>query len=749
MSKSLIVVESPAKAKTISKYLGKDYIVKASVGHVKDLPKSKLGIDVEKGFQADYQVVKGKAKVVAEIKKAAKEADVVYLAPDPDREGEAIAWHIAEEIGAKKKVYRVLFNEITKSAIQEAMKHPGELDEDKYEAQQTRRILDRLVGYMISPILWDKVKMGLSAGRVQSVAVRLICDREREIQAFISEEYWSVTAELEGKKPPIFEARLTHIKGKKANLKNEKDSKGLVDGLKGAAYTVKKVEKKERKRNPSPPFITSKLQQEASRKLRFTAKKTMMVAQKLYEGVELGEEGPTGLITYMRTDSTRVAGEALNAVRDFIVKKYGKDFLPKEAVRYKSAKAAQEAHEAIRPTSLENTPEKVRDFLSKDEYNLYELVWNRFVASQMNPAILDQTSIDIVANDAVFRATGSVIKFPGFMAVYIEGKDTEEEEDKEGKLPELKDGDPLKLIKLKPEQHFTEPPPRFTEATLVKELEEKGIGRPSTYAAIISTIQDKEYVKLDKRAFSPTELGCLVTDLLVKNFPEILDAEFTAQMEEKLDNIEEGKDKRLKVLKEFYGPFEKTVKAAKKGMRDVKKEELPTDLICEKCGSKMIIKWGRMGQFLACSNYPECKNTKNFKKTETGKVEAVEQQIEATGEKCPNCGKPMIVKTGRFGKFIACSDYPTCKTTKPLTTGVKCPDCGKGEVTEKRSKKGKVFYSCSRYPDCKFATWNKPIAEKCPQCGAPFLVEKYSKSEGNYIACIKEGCGYKKVSSDS
>ncbi|MEK7851274.1 MAG: type I DNA topoisomerase, partial [Deltaproteobacteria bacterium] len=470
MSKSLIVVESPAKAKTISKYLGKDYIVKASVGHVKDLPKSKLGIDVEKGFQADYQVVKGKAKVVAEIKKAAKEADVVYLAPDPDREGEAIAWHIAEEIGAKKKVYRVLFNEITKSAIQEAMKHPGELDEDKYEAQQTRRILDRLVGYMISPILWDKVKMGLSAGRVQSVAVRLICDREREIQAFISEEYWSVTAELEGKKPPIFEARLTHIKGKKANLKNEKDSKGLVDGLKGAAYTVKKVEKKERKRNPSPPFITSKLQQEASRKLRFTAKKTMMVAQKLYEGVELGEEGPTGLITYMRTDSTRVAGEALNAVRDFIVKKYGKDFLPKEAVRYKSAKAAQEAHEAIRPTSLENTPEKVRDFLSKDEYNLYELVWNRFVASQMNPAILDQTSIDIAANDAIFRASGSVIKFPGFMSVYIEGKDTEDEEDKEGKLPEMKEGEILKLIRLKPEQHFTEPPPRFSEATLVKEL---------------------------------------------------------------------------------------------------------------------------------------------------------------------------------------------------------------------------------------------------------------------------------------
>ena len=748
MSKSLIVVESPAKAKTISKYLGKDYVVLASVGHVKDLPKSKLGIDVEKGFQAEYQVVKGKAKVVAEIKKAAKEADTIYLAPDPDREGEAIAWHIAEEIGAKKKVYRVLFNEITKSAIQEAIKHPGKLDEDKYEAQQTRRILDRLVGYMISPILWEKVKMGLSAGRVQSVAVRVICDREREINAFVPVEYWSVIAELEGKKPPVFEARLTHIKGKKADLKNEKNSKALVDGLKGASYTVKKVEKKERKRNPSPPFITSKLQQEASRKLRFTAKKTMMVAQKLYEGVELGDEGPTGLITYMRTDSTRVAGEAVAAVRDFIAKKYGKEFLPKEPVQYKSAKAAQEAHEAIRPTSMANTPAKTKEFLSKDEYNLYELVWNRFVASQMNPAILDQTSIDIAANEAIFRASGSVIKFPGFMSVYIEGKDTEDEEDKEGKLPEMKEGETLKLIRLKPEQHFTEPPPRFSEATLVKELEEKGIGRPSTYAAIISTIQDKEYAKLDKRVFYTTELGMLVTDLLVKNFPDILNVEFTAQMEEKLDDIEEGKAKRLKILKEFYVPFEKTVKAAKKDMRDVKKEEIPTDITCEKCGAKMVVKWGRMGQFLACPNYPECKNTKNFKKDDAGKLEAVEQEVEETGEKCPNCGKPMVIKSGRFGKFIACSDYPACKTTKAITTGVKCPECDKGEITEKRSKKGKVFFSCSRYPDCKFATWNRPVAEKCPQCDAPFLVAKYSKSEGNYIACIKEGCGYKKMSDE-
>lgn len=745
MPKSLIVVESPAKAKTISKYLGKDYVVKASVGHVKDLPKSKLGIDVEKGFQADYSVLKGKAKVVAEIKKAAKEADVIYLAPDPDREGEAIAWHIAEEIGAKKKVYRVLFNEITKSAIKEALKNPGQLDEDKYEAQQTRRILDRLVGYMISPILWEKVKMGLSAGRVQSVAVRVICDREREIKAFVPVEYWSVTAELEGKKPPVFEARLTHIKGKKADLKNEKNSKALVDGLKGASYKVTKIEKKERKRNPSPPFITSKLQQEASRKLRFTAKKTMMVAQKLYEGVELGEEGPTGLITYMRTDSTRVAGEAIASVRDFIVKKYGKEFLPKEPVQYKSAKAAQEAHEAIRPTSLENVPAKVKEFLSKDEYNLYELVWNRFVASQMTPAILDQTSIDITANDATFRATGSIIKFQGFMSVYIEGKDTEDEEDKEGRLPEMKEGETLKLVKLKPEQHFTEPPPRFSEATLVKELEEKGIGRPSTYAAIISTIQDKEYAKLEKRVFYPSELGLLVTDLLVKNFPLILDVEFTAQMEEKLDNIEEGKAKRLKVLKEFYAPFEKTIKAAKKDMRDVKKEEIPTDIVCEKCGSKMVVKWGRMGQFLACPNYPECKNTKNFKKDDSGKLEPVEQQVEATGENCPKCGKPMVIKTGRFGKFIACSDYPACKTTKAITTGVKCPDCGEGEITEKRSKKGKVFFSCSRWPDCKFATWNKPVGEKCPQCDATFLVEKYSKTEGNYIACIKEGCGYKKT----
>jgi DNA topoisomerase-1 len=746
MSK-LIVVESPAKAKTINKYLGKDYIVKASVGHVKNLPKSKIGVDVGKEFEADYHLIKGKGKVLEDIKKAAKEADAVFLAPDPDREGEAIAWHIAEEIGEKGKIYRVLFNEITKNAIQEAIKHPGKLDLNRYEAQQTRRILDRLVGYMISPILWDKVKRGLSAGRVQSVSVRLICDREREIQAFVPEEYWTVTAELEGKRPPVFEARLTHIKGKKADLRNEGDSKSIVEGLKGASYIVKKVERKERKRYPSPPFITSKLQQEGARKLRFTAKKTMMMAQRLYEGVELGKEGPTGLITYMRTDSTRVAGEALASVRDFILKKYGKEYLPEKALQYKVAKAAQEAHEAIRPTSLSYTPEKVRDFLTKDEFNLYELIWNRFVASQMNPAILDQTSVDIAAGDATFRATGSVVKFPGFMSVYIEGKDTEEEE-KEGRLPELKEGEELKLIKLKPEQHFTEPPPRFTEATLVKELEEKGIGRPSTYASIISTIQEKEYVKLEKRVFHPSELGFIVTDLLVKNFPDIMDVKFTAQMEEKLDDIEEGKEKRLKVLRDFYGPFETTVKAAQKGMRDVKREEIPTDIVCEKCGSMMVIKWGRMGQFLACSNYPECKNIRNFRRVASGKIEVVEEKVEVTGEICPKCGKPMVVKTGRFGKFIACSDYPTCKTTKPLTTGVKCPDCGKGEITEKRSKKGKVFYSCSRYPECKFATWNRPVPEICPHCSAPFLVEKYSKSEGNYLACIKEGCGYKKVTSN-
>ncbi|MDH4099159.1 MAG: type I DNA topoisomerase [Nitrospirota bacterium] len=755
MGKSLVIVESPAKAKTIGKYLGQGVTVMASVGHVRDLPEKRLGVDIENDFTPEYELIKGKGKVVAEIKKAAKTAEAVYLAPDPDREGEAIAWHIAEELDLKKKpVYRVLFNEITQKAIKDAMAKPGRIDQDMVDAQQARRVLDRLVGYQISPLLWKKVKRGLSAGRVQSVAVRLVCEREAEIAAFKPEEYWSVTATLEGKTPPPFAAKLLQAGGKKIRPGDEKQVKGILADLEGKKYTVSRVEKKETKRNPVPAFITSKLQQEAARKLRFTAKKTMSVAQGLYEGVEIGSEGPVGLITYMRTDSVRVSNDAIKEVRDVIAERYGKEFLPAKPVFYATGKAAQDAHEAIRPTSAERDPESLKKFLDKDQYNLYKLIWNRFMASQMSPALIDQTSVDVEAGKYLFRATGSVIKFPGFLKVYEEGRDdtadnAEEADEKEATLPPLEKGDVVALKKIEPKQHFTQPPPRYTEATLVKELEEKGIGRPSTYAAIMSTIQDREYVEKTEGKFRPTELGCLVNTLLVEQFPDLLDVEFTAGMEKKLDEIEEGKLAWVKAVKEFYGPFSSALENATSAMRNIKREEIPTDIVCEKCGAGMVIKWGRNGQFLACSAYPECKNTKEFVKTESGEVKVKEQTVEETGETCPNCGSPMVVRSGRFGKFIACSRYPECKTTKAATTGVTCPEkgCG-GNITEKRSKKGKVFYSCSNWPKCKFAIWDKPLPKPCPQCKAPFLVEKVSKKTGVSVACIAEGCKYREGTED-
>ena len=750
MGKSLLIVESPAKARTIKKYLGKGFDVKASVGHVKDLPKKELGIEIsdEGDFAPHYVTIRGKGKVISDLKKAAKSADAVYLAPDPDREGEAIAWHIARELGRKEGVYRVLFHEITPQAIKEALKKPLAIDEDRVNAQQSRRILDRLVGYKISPLLWKTVRRGLSAGRVQSVAVRLVCDREAEILAFKPEEYWHIDATLAGPQPPVFSARLHAIGGKKAVVGNQEQADGIVNDVSTAPFTVAKCEQKKRKRNPLPPFITSKLQQEASRKLNFSAKKTMMVAQQLYEGVELGAAGPTGLITYMRTDSVRVSESALKDCRAYIKTCFGDDYLPARAIHYKNKNNAQDAHEAIRPTSMEYDPDQIANFLTAEQLKLYRLIWNRFAASQMAPAEYFQTVVDIKSGENYFfRAVGRRQTFAGFLALYEvgrdngNGKDNGKEQDRE--LPPLAVGDVLKLEKIEPSQHFTQPPPRFTESTLVKELEEKGIGRPSTYATILSTIQDREYVELKEKKFSPTDLGLLVTELLKKSFPDILDAGFTAQMEDNLDQVEEGKYDWQLLLKNFYQPFEKRLTAAVETMKEVRKQEEVTDEICEKCGAQMVIKWGRNGKFLACPNYPECKNTRNLASKEApADPELSPEKIEQLG-KCPECGSDLAIKNGRFGRFIACSHYPECKYTRSIGTGIDCPVEGcSGEIVEKKSRKGKIFYSCSRYPDCKYALWNKPYPMTCPDCGHPFLVEKTSKSRGHYLQCPQKECSY-------
>lgn len=748
MASTLIIVESPTKVKTLKKFLGSGFDVKASVGHIKDLPKSKLGIDVEDDFTPTYTVKTDRKKTITELKRAAKSADRILLAPDPDREGEAIAWHVAEEIGGKdKEIYRVLFGDLTKKTINEALKNLLPLNENKYEAQQTRRILDRLVGYQISPVLWDKVRRGLSAGRVQSVAVRIICEREREIENFVAREYWSITAQLEGSSPPPFEAKLHHIDGKKKALENGKDAEDIVAALKKSDFLVDKVEKKEMKRQPSPPFTTSKLQQEAAQRFRFSAKKTMMVAQKLYEGIELGSEGPVGLITYMRTDSVRVADEALDEARGFINERYGTEYLPAKSRRFKTSKGAQDAHEAIRPSSMNYRPDSIEQFLGKDEFRLYQLIWNRFVASQMNPAIFDRTTVDIRADRFTFRANGAIMKFPGFTIAYSDTTadspaDNDFEDSKDRILPPLAKGDVLTVLGIDPKQHFTQPPPRFSEASLVRELEERGIGRPSTYAAILGTIQDRDYVTLDDRRFRPTELGLAVTDLLVESFPGVLDVSFTASMEDKLDGIEEGALKRVDILKDFYASFTKELERAKTSMRNLKKEEEPTDLVCEKCESPMIIKWGRNGKFIACSNYPACKNTANIARDDEGRVD--KKEAEVTDILCEKCGKNLVVKDGRFGRFLGCSGYPECSHTRPIDTGVTCPNEGcAGLLCERRSRRGRVFFGCSAYPDCTFASWDRPLPEPCPQCGSPYLVKKYTKARGNFKACPRKECDYR------
>jgi len=763
---ALVIVESPAKAKTIKKYLGPGYVVKASVGHVKDLPKKKMGIDIQHGFAPEYVVIEKKEKVLAEIKAAAETAGRVFLAPDPDREGEAIAWHIADEIRpTNPRIYRVLFNEITKKAITEAMGKPMELDLKKFESQQARRVLDRLVGYQISPLLWTKVKMGLSAGRVQSVAVRLVCEREGEIAAFRSEEYWSIEAELEGASPPTFSAKAVKLDGAKLELRHEGQAREIVALIEAALPRVAAVERKERRKNAPPPFITSKLQQEASSKLRFSPKRTMGLAQRLYEGVEMGDDGLVGLITYMRTDSTRLSDDAVTDVRGYIAQKYGPAALPPEALVYRSKKGAQDAHEAIRPTSVKYDPETVRALWkdgrgggrdvreTEDLHKLYTLIWNRFVGCQMVPAVFDQTSIDIDAGRVGLRATGQVMKVPGFLEVYAEtveeGTAAPSEEDGsvgdrgDRSLPDVKEGEALRLHGTKPEQHFTQPPPRFSEATLVKELEERGIGRPSTYAAILSTVQDRGYVEKNEGRLRPTELGTMVNGLLIKSFPDIVDYDFTAQMEAGLDKVEEGAADWVKLLGEFYGPFKRELDKAKIEMRNVKTEEQPTDQVCEKCGKPMVIKWGRLGHFLACTGYPECRNTKEYTRNPDGSLKIV-STTRPSDQTCPTCGSPMLFRRGRFGEFLACTRYPECKTTSPISIGVACPrpGCG-GYLTAKRSKRGKVFYGCANYQrtQCDFVLWDKPVPRPCPKCGAAFLVEKVNKM-GARVRCMTEGCEY-------
>jgi len=821
MAKNLVIVESPAKAKTINKYLGTDYLVKASIGHIKDLPSKGLGVDIDNDFKPTYEVIpdsrkRNNKRIVAELKKAAKDADAVYLAADPDREGEAICQHLAEEIVPQrpaKPTYRVMFNEITKRAVNAAFDNPGQIDENLVDAQQARRILDRLVGYKVSPLLCRTIGGRLSAGRVQSVALRIVVEREREIEKFLKTEYWTIIANVAAKLPPAFDARLFKVgektvktsgfdldtKNTEILINEEARATEIVAEAEKETFVVSEVATKERKRNPVPPFITSKLQQEASRKLGFAVKKTMMLAQKLYEGVELGSEGSVGLITYMRTDSTRVSEAALGELRDFIGNQYGPPYLPEKAVHYRSKKDAQDAHEAIRPTEVARTPDSLAQYLNKDELRLYRLIWQRTVASQMTPAIFDQTTIDINAGRFLFRATGSVQKFDGFLKLYQEGRDEKAEEDDEAErtLPMVEKGEVLKLKTITPEQHFTEPPPRYTEATLVKALEEKGIGRPSTYAAIMTTIQDREYVEKLEGRFHPTALGKTVNDVLIEGgFDDLFNVTYTARMEEELDHVEEGKLKWTAALHEFYDKFKDDLSKFKQYTDGIKNIDTPTEEVCLKCetkgmvqkfgrfgkylkclncgatrdaepkagadgraaggevnaggngleepeacdlcGKPMQLKRGRFGQFLGCTGYPECRNIRKISKG--GAVAPAPIPLD---EKCPVDGAQLVKRFGRFGEFISCSNYPKCKYIKQETTGVPCPREGcVGELVVKKSKRGKTFYGCSQYPTCDAVFWNKPVKETCPNCQAPFLLEKTTKKQGTFRYCANEDCEY-------
>jgi DNA topoisomerase-1 len=737
--RALVVVESPTKVKTIAKYLDGKYVVKASMGHVRDLPKSQLGVDPKKNFKPKYVVSPTKKKVLDDLVKAAEKADTLYVATDPDREGEAIGWHLAQELPIEKKnVFRITFNEITERAVKAAFTRPGRIDLKKVDAQQARRVLDRLVGYSLSPLLWDKIQRGLSAGRVQSVAVRLIVDREREIQAFVPVEYWTLHARLKAALPPEFTATLREVDGEKAALATGEATQALVDSLQGAPFVVRSVTRGERKRNPAPPFITSTMQQDAGRKLGFSAKKTMTVAQQLYEGIEVGGEGPVGLITYMRTDSVRVAGEAQQEARQWASERIGAEYVPDTPPAYKSRGSAQEAHEAIRPSDVPRDPKSVARFLTKDQLALYRLIWERFMASQLLPAVYDTVSADITAANTVFRAQGQTMKFKGFTAVYVESREEDDaaaDEDAESAIPALEEGEVLGLLGLDSKQHFTQPPPRYTEASLIKALEELGIGRPSTYASILGTIiNDRGYVHRERRTLFPTELGMAVTDKLMPFFGDIMDVGFTAQMEDHLDKVEEGELGWVDTVKEFYEPFKRDLARAKKEMGS-EKAGVPIGEACPECGGDLIERRGRFGKFIACSNYPDCRYKRNLPGSERA-------EDEPTDETCPTCGRPMVVKHGRFGKFIACSGYPECKTTKPVTLGIACPKCEVGQIAERRSRKGKIFFGCSAYPNCDFVLWQRPVTEPCPKCAAPFLTERVMRGGRRVQRCWREGCDF-------
>ncbi len=814
MSKSLVIVESPAKAKTIGKYLGRDFEVQASIGHIMDLPKNDIGVELKKRtFEPTLIVSPGKEKLVDQLKKAAAKADKVFLAPDPDREGEAIAYHLAMQLGtnaaARKKIQRVTFNEITKKAVQDAFQHARDIDQNLVDAQQTRRVLDRLVGYQVSPLLWDKVRRGLSAGRVQTVAVRLIVEREREISGFKPVEFWTLDAQLhpDGRVPESFTARLVGIDGKRTTV-DTVNTPALPDGptseqavaeLEQAAWSVRGIERKQRKRNPSAPFTTSQLQQDAARKLGFNVRRTMGVAQRLYEGVDVGSEGTVGLITYMRTDSPRCSPESIAGARAWVESNLGAKYLPQAANQYKGKKDAQDAHEAIRPTDVSRTPESIAQYLSAEQQKLYELIWKRFVASQMTAAIFDVTTVDIAARARRtydFRVSGSVTVFDGYLKIYEVSKEKKDDDDDElaNRLPALREGERLALEELKPEQHFTEPPPRYNEASLVKELEERGIGRPSTYASIINTIQDREYVVKHggpRGRFFPTEIGMVVTDLLVKNFPYIFDSAYTAKLEAELDEIEDGKEKWTDLLGGFYGYFEKELKVAEKKMESIKAMEKLTDEKCDICGSPLLLKWGKFGSFYACSAYDKKdKNSCTFTKENTAgkpdmntpEAQEAEQNEEycencgrvmvlrrgpfgmfmscpgysddppcktirklsqkqqqkppvPTGEACPLCGKDLVLRQGTYGEFVSCSGYPKCKYVKQnLIEGMKCPKCGEGDLAERKARRGNIFWGCTNYPKCDFTSNYKPVAKKCPKCKSPYLLEKTLKS-GVYLIC--------------
>jgi len=747
MPKNLVIVESPSKANTIKSYLGANFKVMASVGHVRDLPKSTLGVDIEHDFTPKYINIRGKAQLINDLKKEAKNADKIYLATDPDREGEAISWHLATALNIPvEETKRITFNEITKTAVKAAIKEPRIIDMDLVNSQQARRILDRIVGYKLSPFLWQNIKSGLSAGRVQSVATRIIVEREEAIRAFVPQEYWTIDALLETPRGKSFTAKFfgNAQTKKKIDLKTESDSADIIKAVKNAPFKVVSVNKSVKTRNPAPPFITSTLQQEAAQKLGFQIQRTMKIAQELYEGVNIGSEngGTQGLITYMRTDSTRVAAEAVDSAKDFINGKYGAAYYPSKPHVFKTKGDAQDAHEAIRPANPAIEPDKIKSHLSADQYKLYKLIWSRFIASQMASALLDTVTTDIESAGYLFRASGYTVKFQGFLAVYEESENNgkDDDEPQKTKLPDINENDILKLLKITPAQHFTEPPPRFTEATLVNFFKDKGIGRPSTYLSIITTIINRGYVIREKKILKPTSLGEITTHLMTEYFPDIVNYEFTANMEDELDNIENGEMTINDVLSEFYHNFETHLEKANQSVSkgDIKIEAEETDIICEKCGSKMVVKHGRYGKFAACPNYPECKNTKPL--TADGKSEATDENIEKTDIKCELCGKDMVIRRGRYGSFYACSDYPDCKHTKPMAkdTGVACPLCG-AKLLSKQSKKKMIYYSCEKYPECEFSSWDMPTNEKCPQCGK-MLFRKKGKPQ---MICHEKTCGYK------